>query len=56
MKSTTMILAGAALVLGGVALARRMSAQDKKKFKEMLRNKVGGKLPGFLQHKLSTGN
>jgi hypothetical protein len=56
MKSTTMILAGAALVLGGVALARRMSAEDKKKFKEMLRSKVGNKLPGFLQNRLSPGN
>ena len=55
MKITTMILAGA-VVWGGVALAKRMSAEDKKKLKNMVRNKLGNKLPAFLQNRLSMSN
>lgn len=56
MKTTTMLLAGAALVAAGVLLSKRVSAEDKQNIKDMLKKKLTGSLPQSLQNKLSMSN
>ncbi len=56
MKTTTMLLAGAALLAGGIALSKRMSKADKQKIKDLLKNKFTSKLPLGLGQKLSATN
>lgn len=56
MKSTTMILLGAALVAGGIVLSKKMSREDKEKFKDMMKKKLRNNLPKGLQDKISVSN
>ncbi|GAA4457803.1 hypothetical protein [Rurimicrobium arvi] len=52
MKGTTLLLLGGVALLGSWAWSKKMSPENKKKVKDLLRNKLTKHLPDKLQASL----